>query len=92
MIVMSVSPDLVLADKLSSIGDPCLRKTKWSLCWVACHIPLLLLLATALGERSDGLTMNCVQEMVVHYEQKLKSKEGSTGGVCSQHMALLSAM
>ncbi len=79
----------VLADKLASIGAPISDEDQ--VVTLLGSLPSsFTTVVTALEARSDGLTMDYVQETLVHHEQKLKSKERSSGGVSPQNTALLS--
>ncbi len=79
----------VLADKLASIGAPISDEDQ--VVTLLGSLPSsFTTVVTALEAKSDGLTMDYVQETLVHHEQKLKSKERSSGGVSPQDTALLS--
>ena len=79
----------VLADKLASIGAPVSDEDQ--VVTLLGSLPSsFATVVTALESRSDGLTMDYVQETLIHHEQKLKSKEGSSGGISQQDTALLS--
>ena len=79
----------MLADKLASIGAPVSEEDK--VVTLLGSLPAsFVTVVTALEARSDGLTMDYVQESLIHYEQKQKSKETTPGTPTSQDTALLS--
>ena len=79
----------VLADKLASIGAPVSEEDK--VVTLLGSLPAsFATVVTALEARSDGLTMDYVQESLIHHEQKQKSKETTPGTPTSQDTALLS--
>ena len=68
----------MLADKLASIGAPVSEEDQ--VVTLLGSLPAsFATTVTALEARSDGMTMDYVQESLIHHEQKLKSKEITPG-------------
>ena len=78
----------MLADKLASIGAPVSEEDQVVTLLGSLPAPFATVV-TALEARSDGLTMDLVQESLIHQEQKLKSKEVTPGAGNAQDSALL---
>ena len=66
----------MLADKLALIGSPVCEKDQ--VVTLLGSLPTsFVTIVTALEARTDGMTMDYVQESLIHHEQRLKFKEST---------------